>query len=61
MTPSERADIVKEIIEIFEKHKLTDNDNGFDKFRVFMASNALMVQTDDPYELSANPREKVKI
>jgi len=61
MTPIERAGITKEVVEIFEKHKLTDNDNGFDKFRILMASNALMVQTDDPYELSAKPREKVKI
>jgi len=61
MAPTERAGIVKEIVEIFEKHNLTDNDNGFDKFRILMASNALMVQTDDPYELSARPREKVRV
>jgi len=61
MSPSERAAIAKEVVEVFEKHKLTDNDNGFDKFRVFMACHALMVQTNDPYELSATPREKIKI
>jgi len=57
MTPPERADVAKEIVEIFEKHKLTDNDNGLDKFRVFMATHALMVQDSDPYTLEASPRE----
>ena len=54
MKPSKRAKVAKEIVKIFEKYNLT---HGSDKFCIIMAAHALMVKTDDPYTLKAEPRE----